>query len=72
MPYAGQNGMNAFKKSEIPDPANTGEYVYFAQCVHLKRLFNWISLINWLAFSTSCSMFHTHDATIKALHELLG
>ena len=25
IPYAGQNGMNPFKKSEIPDPVDTGK-----------------------------------------------
>ncbi|XP_078347626.1 uncharacterized protein LOC144632775 [Oculina patagonica] len=27
IPYAGQNGMNGFKKSDIPDPANTAQTV---------------------------------------------
>ena len=28
--------MNPFKKSEIPDPVDTGKYALCKKCVHLK------------------------------------
>lgn len=33
IPYAGQNGMNEFKKSGIADPANIGRYFVFSSYV---------------------------------------
>lgn len=35
IPYAGQNGMNEFKKSGIADPANIGRYFVYQSALNM-------------------------------------